>query len=105
MSQVEIRGCFRASALVNHSLVELLLICCSPVGSHQRCQEANQVDLSVAFQIMPRNLHNKWPGAVTGRDLKLPHAMRGVLVFAQIDAIRDARIPDQYADLVKEIKD
>jgi hypothetical protein len=54
---------------------------------------------------MPRNLHNKWPGAVTGRDLKLPHAMRGVLVFAQIDAIRDARIPDQYADLVKEIKD
>jgi hypothetical protein len=41
--------------------------------------------------------------AIEGRSRRVVAA--GELSQRQIDAIREARVPDQHADLVKEIKD
>jgi hypothetical protein len=41
--------------------------------------------------------------AIEGRNRRVVAA--GELSQRQIDAIRDARVPDQHADLVREIKD
>jgi hypothetical protein len=41
--------------------------------------------------------------AIEGRNRRVVAA--GELSQRQIDAVREARVPDQYADLVKEMKD